>query len=110
MIYNTIFCVTYHNYSNKFNLTYMSTFICSKAPRYFQGQTGNINCELQGRMNIENDANECKRACKKLGIEIGMAKNIKDTGICHVAWNSKCRHMGEIGEKASRVCNKRCNI
>ena len=88
----------------------MSTFICLKDPRYFQGKTGNMDCELQGGMNIENDEHECQRACNELGIEIGGAKNIKDTGICYVGGNSKCRHMGEIGEKASRVCKKEGNI
>ena len=61
-----------------------------------------MDCEVQGGINIENEF-ECETACNELGIEIEVLRN-KDTSICYVGGNDKCRHRGQIGKHASRIC------
>ena len=48
------------------------------------------------------DANECKEACKRLGIRL--SKTFKNGKTCFKAGNGACKQSGTIGAKASLIC------
>ena len=48
------------------------------------------------------DANECKEACKGLGIRL--SKTFKNGKTCFKAGNGACKQSGTIGVKASLIC------
>ena len=65
---------------------------------YLQGQ-GIKQCPDASEVR---DANECKEACRGLGIRLSnMFKNGKT---CFKAGNGACRQSGTIGAKASLIC------
>ena len=48
------------------------------------------------------DANECKEACKRLGIRL--SKTFKNGKTCFKAGNGACKQSGTVGAKASLIC------
>ena len=65
---------------------------------YLQGQ-GIKQCQDGSEVR---DTNECKEACRGLGIRLSnMFKNGKT---CFKAGNGACRQSGTIGAKASLIC------
>ena len=83
-------------------MNYTQSFISFKAPNYFQGKVGNIDCEHQGGMNIW-DKTQCEEACNELGITITA---LRDKGFCFVSGRNTCRKRGQVGDNTSRVCKK----